>query len=232
MEDDLIPVIKGSKTTFVLPSLPSALQNDEDAESSKEEFEEAKEAVREIKEEHEYDERTYGALEKDVEDDEEDGPEKEAIRQWQEEAFPPHEVNAYLEAGLELEEVISLSRLMPLSEVALWAEEFGAHSMQALDFLRVGLGDMPLTEEVVNFNLDDFRVDMAGAIRSAITEQFEKRKNDLRIIEKKPKKDDYEIDFDDDLDLLDDFDNEDDDFDSFRDTREIRDFLRKTEDYN
>jgi hypothetical protein len=228
MDDALTPTIKGSKATFVLPSLPSISHDNEDAEISEEEFEEAKEAVREIKEEYEYDERTFGALEKDIEDDEEDGPEKEAIRQWQEEAFPPHEVNAYLEAGLELEEVISLSRLMPLSEVALWAEEFGAHSMQALDFLRVGLGDMPLTEEVVNFNLDDFRVDMAGAIRSAITEQFGKRKNDLRIIDKKSKKDDYESDFDDDLDLYDDFDD-DEVFDDFRDSREVRDFLNKND---
>ena len=226
MEDDLIPTIKGSKATFVWPGMSSVSSNNVDEHDV--DFETAREAVREIKEERAYDERTFGALEKDDADNDDDGPEVQLIRQWQDEAFPPHEVNAYLEVGLDLQEVISLSRLMPLAEVSLWAEKFGTQAMQAFDFLRVGVGEMPLTEEVAHFNLDDFRAEMAGAIRLAIAEQFEKRKDDLMIFEKKQEIEDLEIDFDDDLDFFDD----DEVFDDFRDSREVRDFLNKNDGFD
>jgi hypothetical protein len=117
---------------------------------------------------------------------------------------------------------------MPLSEVALWAEKFGTESMLALDLLRAGIGDMPLTEEINEFNLDDLRSEIAAAIRNAIVEEFEKRKDEFRIIEKKSKKEELEDDLEEDFDFLDELDDDDDDYvlDDFRTSREIKDFLK------
>ena len=116
---------------------------------------------------------------------------------------------------------------MPLSEVALWAEKFGSESMLALDLLRVGIGDMPLTEEIRDFDFDDLRSEIAAAIRYAIVEEFEKRKDEFRIIEKKSKNEEFEEDIEEDFDFLDD----DDDFviDDFRSSREIKDFLKNND---
>jgi hypothetical protein len=117
---------------------------------------------------------------------------------------------------------------MPLSEVALWAEKFGSESMLALDLLRVGIGDMPLTEEIRELDFDDLRSEIAAAIRNAIIEEFENRKDDFRIIEKKTKKEEPEEDLEEDLDFLDELDDDDDDYvlDDFRTSREIKDFLK------
>jgi len=196
INDELVPFIKGDKSTFVRSVTPADSGDDESHEDAK--IAAIKEAVCEADEEL-----------------------------WQDDAFPPVGINAYVEAGLEIQEVLLLGRFMPLSEVALWAEKFGTESMLALDLLRAGIGDMPLTEEINEFNLDDLRSEIAAAIRNAIVEEFEKRKDEFRIIEKKSKKEELEDDLEEDFDFLDD----DDDFviDDFRASREIKDFLKNND---
>jgi hypothetical protein len=224
IDDELVPFINGDKSTFMRSITPDDSSDDDSYEDAK--IAAIKEAVREADEELAYDDRTFGALVK--EDVTEDDDEPEFIKLWQDEAFPPVGINAYVEAGLEIQEVLLLGRFMPLSEVALWAEKFGTESMLALDLLRVGIGDMPLTEEIRELDFDDLRSEIAAAIRNAIIEEFENRKDDFRIIEKKTKKEEPEEDLEEDLDFLDELDDDDDDYvlDDFRTSREIKDFLK------
>lgn len=213
MDDQLVPAIMGDKSAFLASVKSVSAQDEHDEETDDALAELRREEVQEKKDEERYDRRTFGVYEREAEQLEED-QEDEPVRQWQENAFPAHEVAALIEAGLDLQEVIYLSRLMPLSEVAMWAEEFGGQSMLAYKFLRAGVGELILSEEFENINFDDFRSEMAEAIRNAISLQFKKYENDLKVVEDELEREDEKseeleyLEIDSDLDLdeeLDDF---------------------------
>ena len=102
INDELVPFIKGDKSTFVRSVTPADSGDDDSHEDAK--IAAIKEAVREADEELAYDDRTFGALVK--EDVTEDDDEPEFIKLWQDDAFPPVGINAYVEAGLEIQEVL------------------------------------------------------------------------------------------------------------------------------
>lgn len=181
-----------------LPSAPAFRGDDEDIDIEDDDLVDAREAL----DEELYDRRTFYELDEDN-DDVEDNDDIDLIEIWREFMSPESEISTFLDAGLEPEEVIQLARLMPRSQVSLWVEEFGHESMIALEYLKIGLGELTVNEELEDLDLDSLRSGIASAIRQAISEEFEKTRNDRRVIEKKKSKED-ESDDDEYFDLDDD----------------------------
>ena len=181
-----------------LPVMPALRKDDEDVDVEDAELIDAREA----RDEELYDRRTYSDLD-DSENDVDEEEDIDLISIWREFMAPEPEISTFLDAGLEPDEVIQLSRLMPRSQVSFWVEEFGSESMAALEYLKIGIGELIVNEELEDLDLDSLRSGVASAIRQAISEEFEKSRNSRRIIEKKKSKVD-DFDEDDFFDLDDD----------------------------
>jgi hypothetical protein len=163
--------------------------------------------AREARDEELYDRRTFGDLDDSDLVSEEDEDRHEMISLWRDFFAPEAEISAFMDAGLEPEEVVQLFRYMPRSEVLAWVEDFGGSSLLSLEFLKIGLGELSTKEELEDFNFDNLRTSIAKAIREAIIYEFAKKENGLRIVEKKkPEEESDEDAFDDDefMDLDDD----------------------------
>ena len=135
----------------------------------------------EAEEERRYDERTFGELADELDESDSDGKverDKEILI-WQEALAPKHEIDAYLDSKLELFEVQQLARLMPANEVASWVDWFGEQSMLALEFLRIGVGELSYRSEFAPLNIDDVAADVIEGIRKVIFEVFDKYEDRL-----------------------------------------------------
>lgn len=117
-------------------------------------------------EEDSYDERNYGHLEVEIDDvDEIDTGE---FFDWQEAALPSTAIVEYRNAGLSLEDVIQLSRHIPLEHVVDWVQAFGKQSMTALEILKVGLGEVSRAPKLENVDLGELRDLAARVLRDGI----------------------------------------------------------------
>ena len=164
--------------------------------------------LREAREEELYDVRTYAALDDSPEAlDEEEEEDLSLI--WRDFFAPDHEIDEYVTAGLEPEDVYQIGRFMPRSDITFWVEEFKEESMIALDFLKVGLGELTIKQELDDLLRDDFRSSLAASIRQAVASEFKKFRNEIRVVEKPKTKELASDDFEDD-DFDDDYDPEDD----------------------
>lgn len=142
--------------------------------------------AREAREEELYDRRTYADLDTSEEEIETDDV-LDLISIWRDFMAPESEISTFLEAGLEPEEVIQLSRYMPRSQVSYWVEEFGRESMLALEYLKISIGGFSEREELDDLDFDSLRSRLAQAIREEIAKEFRKTEKNRRIIEKKRK---------------------------------------------
>jgi len=152
----------------------------DDQDEYEDELPEVSQDAIEAEEERRYDERTYGQFADDEDSDPEIDIEKtEAIKNWRDVAVPEHEVDAFLDAKLDLSEVHQLSRLMPANEVASWVDWFGEESMLAFEFLRIGVGELSFRPEFASLNIDDVAADVIEGIRKVIFEVFDKYEDKL-----------------------------------------------------
>jgi hypothetical protein len=146
--------------------------------------------AREAREEELYDRRTYSELDNSDDDEDEDG-EIDLIEMWRAFMAPEEELSAFINGGLEPEDVVQLSRFMPRSQVSYWVETFGHESMMALEYLKIGLGELTFKEELVDLDFERLRSQIAIAIRLAVFEEFEKSKDFHRVVEKKKPEDEF-----------------------------------------
>jgi hypothetical protein len=170
------------------------------AKSRDSEIEKELAEAREVREEELYDRRTYAELDTSSEDDESD-EDLDLISIWRDYMAPESEISTFLEAGLEPEEVVQISRFMPRSQVSYWVEEFGRESMLALEYLKISIGGLSEREELDDIDFDSLRSRLAQAVREEIAKEFRKTEKSRRIIEKKKKSVDEvfgEDEFDDD----------------------------------
>jgi hypothetical protein len=181
----------------------------DDQDEYEDDLPEVSEEAIEAEEERRYDERTFGELEDELDESDSDGKLERAktIKNWQEILAPKHEIDAYLDLELELFEVQQLARLMPANEVASWVDQFGKGSLLALEFLRIGLGELSYRSEFEGINVDDVAGEVVQGIRNVIRDVYEKHEAmlDFSGVVRGPKKDeDDESDIDEDDDFDDD----------------------------
>lgn len=210
IEDDLVPYIKGKKVAVtyaevVRKSVETSSSDSEEIDEDDWVDEDLVEAV-EAEEERRYDERTFGDLDLEIETEGNDDDD-DVAKEWQELTFPAVAVNAYVEQGLELEQVLQLARYMPLDEAINWVDVFKLDSMVALEFLRIGLGNSSHFKVLEGINYEELRSSIATEIREAIFRQFDKYQNQLLILDDEEEEEEEFDDDDFDLDL--DYDEDD-----------------------
>ena len=162
---------------------PRASDLDEEDDENDENLPEVREEAIEAEEERRYDERTFGELIDELDEADEDvNPEHvEKIKTWQDNAAPEHEIISFLDAKLELSEVQQIARFMPADEVASWVDWFGQESMLALEFLRIGLGEISHRSEFAGINVDEVASDLSEGIRRIVIEVFDKYESQLDL---------------------------------------------------
>ena len=197
IEDDLVPYIKGQKAAItyaevVRNTYETSSNTSEEIDEDDWVDEDLVEAV-EAEEERRYDERTFGELDPEVESEGNDD-EDDVAKEWQELTFPAVAVNAFVEQGLELEQVLQLARYMPLDEAINWVDVFKLDSMVALGFLRIGLGNSSHFKVLEGINYDELRSSIATAIREAIFRQFDKYQNQILILDEEDEEDEQDLD--------------------------------------
>lgn len=174
--------------------------DDQDEYEYEDDLPEVSEDAIEAEEERRYDERTFGELADELDESESDGKleRAKAIKNWQEALAPEHEIVAFLDSKLEMFEIRQLARYMPADEVASWVDKFGKRSMSALEFLRIGLGELSYRPEFEGINVDDVANDVVQGIRNVISEVYEKYEVNLDFsgavrARKKPRDDESDI---------------------------------------
>jgi len=160
---------------------------------------------REVREEALYDRRTYSELEDNMDEMEEED-EVELVSIWRDFMAPETEISAFMKVGLDPEEVMQLIRFMPRSQVLDWVELFEGESMMALEYLKIGIGDVTTREELEDIDFDELRASIATSVRSVIYEELERTKDRQRVI------DDETEDLDDHSEDFNELDFEDEEF--------------------
>ena len=206
IDEDGVVSIKAERPE--LPNLTSTQFETPEKIESEDEQDDDLVDLREAREEKRYDVRTYAALD-DTPEALEEEDEADLLVLWRDFFAPDHEIGEYVAAGLEPEDVYQIGRLMPRSDITFWVEEFKEESMIALDFLKIGLGELSSKEELEDLHRDDFRSSLAASIRQAVASEFKKFRNEIRVVEKVKKGELISDDFEDD-DFDDDYDPEDD----------------------
>ena len=154
------------------------------------------EKAREVRDEELYDRRTYKELDETPEtsEPEEDG---DRVAEWIEALAPEGEIDEFISSGFEPEQIHQFARLMPRSEVIEWILLFKDQSEVALEFLKIGLGEVSLRSDFESLQFDEVRTELARSIREAISGVLDAHKDQLRVFDKKPENSSDEFDEDD-----------------------------------
>jgi len=126
-----------------------------------------------IADEADYDDRTFGDLDTSKTAIEDEST-INAIKDWQDMAFPEQDIREYLANGLENEDVFTLARFMPANEVGAWVSKFGEQSMLALRILQMGLGAQLQTESTIDHEIQEQVDSIARGIRNLIEKEVKK----------------------------------------------------------